>query len=59
MTTLGYNFDAYYSNNSRELPIPAIFIIEQDATISFAKSLGGDYRNRVDASEIINSLKNN
>lgn len=57
MTELGFDFDAHYSDDSRELPIPAVFVIEKDLTISFAKSLGGDYRNRVDASEIINHLK--
>ncbi|MGB5645540.1 peroxiredoxin-like family protein [Muriicola sp.] len=57
MTELGFDFDVHYSDDSRELPIPAVFVIEKDATISFAKSLGGDYRNRVEVSEIINSLK--
>ncbi|GAA3521416.1 peroxiredoxin-like family protein [Aquimarina addita] len=57
MTELGFDFDRHYSDDSRELPIPAVFIIEKDATISFAKSLGGDYRNRVEVSEIINVLK--
>ena len=57
MTELGFNFDAHYSDDSRELPIPAVFVIENDATVSFAKSLGGDYRNRVEVSEIINALK--
>ncbi len=57
MTELGFDFDAYYSDDSRELPVPAIFIIEKDTTISFARSLGGDYRNRVEVSEIIDSLK--
>ncbi|WP_299220523.1 peroxiredoxin-like family protein [uncultured Aquimarina sp.] len=57
MTELGFDFDAHYSDDSRELPIPAVFIIEKDTTISFAKSLGGDYRNRVEVSEIINTLK--
>ena len=57
MTALGFDFDAHYSDDSRELAVPAVFIIEQNSTISFAKSLGGDYRNRVEVSEIINALK--
>lgn len=57
MTELGFDFDAHYSDDSRELPVPAVFIIEKDATVSFAKSLDGDYRNRVEVSEIINTLK--
>jgi len=59
MTELGFDFDSHYSDDSREIPVPAVFIIEQNGTISFAKSLGGDYRNRVEASDIIDSLKNN
>ncbi len=58
MTALGFDFDGHYSDDSRELPVPAVFVIERDATISFAKSLGGDYRNRVEIKEIINTLKN-
>ena len=57
LAALGFDFDSHYSDDSRELPIPAIFIIEKEGTISFAESLGGDYRNRVDASVIINALK--
>ncbi len=57
MKALGFDFDAHYSDASRLLPVPAVFIIEQDATISFAASLGGDYRNRVDVSTIITHLK--
>jgi peroxiredoxin len=59
MTELGYDFDSHYSDDSRELPIPAVFIIEQNRNISYAKAIGGDYRNRVDAMDIINSLKDN
>lgn len=58
MLALGIDFDSHYSDDSQELPIPAVFIIEQNKTISFAKAIGGDYRNRVEASDIINSLKN-
>ncbi|MEL6556715.1 MAG: peroxiredoxin-like family protein [Bacteroidota bacterium] len=56
MTELGFDFDAHYSDDSREIPVPAVFIIEKDGTISFAKSVGGDYRNRVEASEILEAL---
>jgi peroxiredoxin len=59
MTELGFDFDSHYSDDSREIPVPAVFIIEQNGTISFVKSLGGDYRNRVEASDIIDSLKSN
>lgn len=56
MTELGFDFDAHYGDDSRELPVPAVFIIEEDGTVSFAKSTGGDYRNRVEASEILEAL---
>lgn len=56
MSELGFDFDAFYSDDSREIPVPAVFIIEQNGTISFAKSEGGDYRNRVEPSEILSSL---
>lgn len=57
MTALGFDFDSFYADDSRELPVPATFIIEQDGTIAFAKSEGGDYRNRVEANDILQSLK--
>ena len=56
MAELGYDYNSFYSEENSALPIPATFIIEQNARISFAKSEGGDYRNRVEASEIINAL---
>lgn len=59
MSDLGYDFKAFYSDDSAEIPVPAVFIIEQNGTISFAKATGGDYRNRVEAQEIIDSLKKN
>ena len=56
MAELGYDYDSYNADEASELPVPAVFIIEKDATVSFAKSEGGDYRNRVEPSEIINAL---
>lgn len=58
MKALGIDFDSHYADDSQELPVPAVFIIEKDRTISFAKAIDGDYRNRVEASDIINSLAN-
>ena len=57
MKALGIDFDSHYGDSSRELPIPAVFIIEQDNTVSFARAIDGDYRNRVEPQEIINALK--
>lgn len=56
MKKLGIDFDQFYGDDSKEIPIPAVFIIEKDGSISFAKVEGGDYRNRVEAFEIINRL---
>jgi peroxiredoxin len=56
MTELGFEFDAHYADDTRELPVPAVFIIEQDGIISFARALGGDYRQRVEVSTILESL---
>ncbi|MEL7004198.1 MAG: peroxiredoxin-like family protein [Bacteroidota bacterium] len=56
MNELGFDYDSYYSDENSEIPVPATFIIEMDATISFAKSEGADYRSRVEPTEIINAL---
>ncbi|WP_405292302.1 peroxiredoxin-like family protein [Algibacter sp. Ld11] len=56
MNELGFDYDSFYADENSEIPVPATFVIEQDGTVSFAKSEGGDYRNRVEASDIINAL---
>lgn len=56
MERLGIDFDSFYADDSRELPVPAVFIIEKDARVSFAQAIGGDYRNRVEAKEILDAL---
>ncbi|WP_420400512.1 peroxiredoxin-like family protein [Flagellimonas sp.] len=56
MTEMGYDYDSYNADEDSELPVPATFIIERNGTISFAKSEGADYRNRVEPREIINAL---
>lgn len=58
MQKLGYDFDSFYGNDSKEIPVPAVFIIEQSGLISFGQSAGGDYRNRTDINSVIRSLKN-
>ena len=57
MKKLGIDFDSHYADDSQELPVPAVFIIEQDHSISFAKAVDGDYRNRVEATDILAALK--
>jgi len=56
MAELGYDYDHFYSDDSRELPVPAVFIIDQDRTVLFAKFESGDYRQRVEPAEILKAL---
>ncbi|MGE5109034.1 MAG: peroxiredoxin family protein [Sphingobacteriales bacterium] len=56
LKNLGYDFDSFYTDNSKEIPVPAIFVIAEDGTVLFAKSEGGDYRNRVETEEILKSI---
>ena len=56
MKALGMDFASFYSDDSHEIPVPAVFIIDTDRTITFAKTTGGDYRNRVEASDILAAL---
>lgn len=56
MADLGHDYDCYNCDEKSEIPIPATFIIEKDSIISFAKTGGGDYRNRVEPYDIINAL---
>ncbi|MEM9983060.1 MAG: peroxiredoxin-like family protein [Bacteroidota bacterium] len=57
MEELGIDFHAFYESKDRELPIPALFIIRQDGTIEFARAESGDYRQRVEPSEILDNLQ--
>lgn len=59
MEKLGFDFDSFYGNDSKELAVPAIFVIDQDGTVLLAKTEGGDYRNRTEVTDIIESLKKN
>lgn len=56
MKDLGYDFFGFYGDDTAELPVPATFVISQDRTIKFAKSGGGDYRERVEPEELLNAL---
>ena len=57
MTELGIDFDAHYADDSRELPVPATFVIARDGTVAFAKTEGGDYRERVEPAEVLAALE--
>lgn len=56
MAELGYDFSSFYGDDSKEIPIPAVFVINEKGIITFAKSEGGDYRNRVEPEEILKAL---
>ena len=56
MTELGFDFDSFYSDDSREIPVPAVFVIDQNRKVTFAKAIGGDYRNRVEPQDILDAL---
>lgn len=56
MAALGLDFDSFYSDDSKELPVPATFVIQPDGSISFAQSEGGDYRQRVALEAILEAL---
>ena len=57
MKDLNIDFHAFYSDDSGELPVPAVFVIDQEGIVRFAKAESGDYRQRVEPQEILNTLK--
>ncbi|TBO40606.1 peroxiredoxin-like family protein [Pedobacter kyonggii] len=54
---LGIDLNELNQSESREVPIPAVFIIDQNRKIIFAKSEGGDYKKRVEPQEVLALLK--
>src|SRR5690606_27732310 len=50
---IGINLDEYYEEGIGEVPIPAVFVIDQKGKIIFAKSEGGDYKKRVEPEDIL------
>ncbi len=56
MGDLGYDFHGFYDDTSAKLPVPATFVIDNDGTILFAGSEGGDYRERVEPQEMLKIL---
>lgn len=54
--SLGIDFEGHYGDDSHEIPVPTVFVIDKNGTVKFAKSEGGDYRNRVEASQILAAL---
>lgn len=53
---LGIDFYDFYDDKSRDIPVPAVFIIDTDGTIVYAKSEGGDYSLRVEPQDILDAL---
>jgi len=56
MGDLGYDFYSFYDDKSAELPVSAVFVIDKNGKVIFAKSEGGDYRERVEVQEILEVL---
>ena len=56
MGALGIDFDRFYDDDAREIPVPAVFVVEQNGTVSFAQTEGGDYRNRTEAADVLRAL---
>lgn len=52
----GIDFYRYYGDDSREIPVPAVFVIQQNGHITFARSEGGDFRARVDLDMLLEEL---
>ncbi|MGN6394489.1 MAG: peroxiredoxin-like family protein [Mucilaginibacter sp.] len=56
MSKLGIDFTSFYTDASNGLPVPAVFIIDSNGIIRFAKAESGDYRLRVEPAEILDAL---
>lgn len=52
---LGINLSDYNNNNSNELPVPAVFVVDTDGSISY-KFVDSNYMNRVNIQELIEQL---
>jgi peroxiredoxin len=57
MGKLGYDFYSFYDDNSAELPVSGVFVIDKNGDIILAKSEGGDYRERVEVHEVLEALE--
>jgi peroxiredoxin len=51
-----YDFYNFYDHNSKAIPVLAVFIIDKNGTVVFAKSENGDYRLRVEPQDILDAL---
>lgn len=49
----GVDFESYYSDDSRNLPVPALLVINTDYTVELAFSEGVDFTDRVEMEEVL------
>lgn len=56
MTELGIDFHSFYSSDEGVVPVPAVFIIDQQGIVQWAECASGDYRERVEAQAILDAL---
>lgn len=52
---LGINLSEYNGNDENSLPVPAVFVIDRNKTITYS-FINVDYTKRVDIKELLNSL---
>lgn len=57
LKNLGYDLNDFYENGVGEVPVPAVFIIDQNGTIIFAESEGGDFKKRIDPLRVLDILR--
>lgn len=55
LASLGVDLAAFNGDESRELPVPATFIVDRDRRIVFA-SVDPDYRKRADPADVVAAL---
>ena len=56
MTDLGYDFHGFYGTDEGIIPVPAVFIIDQQGIVQFAEFVSGDYRERTEPQAILEAL---
>jgi peroxiredoxin len=58
LASFGVDLLEFNDDDSGEVPIPAVFIINQARKIVFAQSEGGDYKKRVETHDVLLALQN-
>lgn len=57
LKNFGVDLYQFNEDNSGEVPIPAVFIIDQNRRVVFAQSEGGDYKKRVEVNDVLKALQ--